>query len=174
MLPYQIAAALYTGEDPLAMGSGMPFLVPYQAFPTADGYLVVAAGNDRLWHRLCQALDRPDLADDPTLRTNPERVRQRDRLVAELELTFRSRGTAEWEAQLRSAGVPCSCLNTVGEAARHEQAAVLGMIQWPRSTELPSLGLPFRVDGVRPRRTALAPSLDAHGSSFRPEREIAS
>jgi crotonobetainyl-CoA:carnitine CoA-transferase CaiB-like acyl-CoA transferase len=74
-------AALVTGEAPQRLGSGHPSIVPYQAFPTADGDLAIAAGNDQQFQRLCEVVDRPELGTDPRFATNADRVEHREELI---------------------------------------------------------------------------------------------
>lgn len=156
-LPYQIAGYLTEGREPRRLGSALAMLVPYQAFETADGYIIVAAGNDRIWHRLCLALGRRDLASDPSLVTNPQRVERREYVVAELGRTFIDRGAIEWEELLRQAQVPCSVVRTVGEAVAHEQVRAVGILSPLGKVDVPSL--PFRIDGRRPQFRGPAPAL---------------
>lgn len=104
----QAANYLIGGQVPEPHGSGHPNIVPYQAFPTADGDLVVAVGNDSLFGAACEALERPDLAVDPRYLTNADRVTHRRQLVAELEEEFRKRSASEWLARLDKVGVPAS------------------------------------------------------------------
>lgn len=158
-LPHQITGYLSSGHEPGRWGSGMESLVPYQAFAASDGELMVAAGNDRLWQRLCDVIERPDLADDPSLARNAGRVEQRDMVVREVGREFATRSAAEWVDLLGKAGVPCGPILTVGEIAGHEQTAALGMIPEATAGEPPVAGLPFRLDGWRPRPAGPAPSL---------------
>lgn len=102
----RIAEYLATGVTPRPLGTARANLVPDQAFRTADGYLTVTAPHDRIWRRLCAAIDRPDLADDARFARVADRVRERDALVPELEAVFRARPTAEWVPLLHRAGVP--------------------------------------------------------------------
>ncbi|MPZ87735.1 MAG: CoA transferase [Nitriliruptorales bacterium] len=161
-LPYQLVGYLATGESPHRMGSGLAMLVPYQAFPTADGWLVVAAGNDTLWRRLCEAIDRPDLGGDEDLATNPRRVANRDRVVAELTKTLQEGSTEEWQRTLKGAGVPCSPVQNVSEVAAHPQTAAVDMltrVPHPDIEDFTLPGLPLNFDGWRPRPTGPPPGL---------------
>ena len=102
----RIAEYLATGVAPRPIGSGRANLVPDQAFPTADGYITVTAPHDRSWLRLCEVIQRPDLANDDRFATVADRVEQREVLVPELEEAFRARSGGEWVAALHAAGVP--------------------------------------------------------------------
>lgn len=106
---------LISGEEAPRFGNGHPNIVPYQAFRTKDGYVVVSCGNDRLYQALCQLLGREDLANDPRFTTNPQRVRNRRELVPTLQEEFLLRDTDEWLPQLRAAGIPCGPINTVSQ-----------------------------------------------------------
>lgn len=102
----RIAEYLATGETPRPLGSARANLVPDQAFRTTDGYITVTAPNDRIWRRLCAAIDRADLAADDRFATVAQRVGERETLVPELEAVFRTRAAAEWVTRLHTAGVP--------------------------------------------------------------------
>jgi len=106
---------LISGEEAPRLGNGHPNIVPYQAFHTRDGYVVVSCGNDRLYQALCQLLGREDLAKDPSFATNPQRVRNREQLVPALQEEFLRRSTEEWLPELRAAGIPCGPINTVSQ-----------------------------------------------------------
>ncbi len=106
---------LISGEEAPRLGNGHPNIVPYQAFRTRDGYVVVSCGNDRLYQELCQLLGREDLAKDPSFATNPQRVRNREQLVPALQEEFLHRSTEEWLPELRAAGIPCGPINTVSQ-----------------------------------------------------------
>jgi crotonobetainyl-CoA:carnitine CoA-transferase CaiB-like acyl-CoA transferase len=106
---------LISGEEAPRLGNGHPNIVPYQAFRTRDGYVVVSCGNDRLYQTLCQLLGREDLAIDPRFATNPQRVRNREQLVPALQEEFLHRSTEEWLPELRAAGIPCGSINSVSQ-----------------------------------------------------------
>jgi formyl-CoA transferase len=106
---------LISGEEAPRLGNGHPNIVPYQAFRTRDGYIVVSCGNDRLYQALCQLLGREDLAIDPNFATNPQRVLNREQLVPALQVEFLHRSTEEWLPELRAAGIPCGPINTVSQ-----------------------------------------------------------
>ena len=105
---YHIAGYLATGEVPGPMGSGLAAIAPYQAFPTSDGYVMVAAGNDALFSRLCTALGLDELAEDERFLTNPVRVANRDALTSLLESRTRKLSTAEMLELARAHDVPSS------------------------------------------------------------------
>src|SRR5690606_8576342 len=105
-LTNQAAGYLGAGTVPRAMGNQHPSIAPYEVFPTADRPLVIAAGNDRQFRALVDALGLPDLADDPRFADNASRVRHRDELVAALRRALARRGADEWFTILSAAGVP--------------------------------------------------------------------
>src|SRR5712671_5222011 len=101
-----ISAYLANGEIPTRHGSGIEQIVPYQAFEAADGFMMVAAGNDNLFRRLCAALDRPGLAEDKRFCSNKDRVVHRAELVPLLAAIFATRPVAHWADLLEGAGIP--------------------------------------------------------------------
>jgi len=116
-------SALVTGVEPERVGHAHAAIVPYQTFPTADGDLIVAAGNDALYRKLCAVLGRPDLADDPRFCRNADRVAHREVLVAEITEALSARGAEEWSALLTEAGVPVGKVRGVLEAIRTADAS---------------------------------------------------
>jgi len=104
---------LATGTSPERMGSRHPSIVPYQAFPTLDGYVVIAAGSPAIWERLCAALGRPDLRTDLRFLDNGKRVVNRDALEKILEPIFRAKPTADWLTLLQANDVPATPVNDV-------------------------------------------------------------
>jgi crotonobetainyl-CoA:carnitine CoA-transferase CaiB-like acyl-CoA transferase len=141
--------ALVTGEEPRRFGNAHPHIVPYQPFRAADGWVAVAAANDHLFRRLCDAIERPELAG--RFPTNRARVEARDELVAELERVFAERTAAEWAQRLESAGVPAGKIRGVLDAV--EAAAAAGhdprvTVEHPSIGALELLGSPIRIDGM--------------------------
>ena len=155
-----ISAYLANGEIPTRHGSGIEQIVPYQAFETADGFMMVAAGNDNLFRRLCAAISRPGLADEPRFRSNAERVVNRRELVPILSDLFRTAPMAVWAERLDLAGIPNSPIQTLDMVVSDPQTAALGIIQqWAGSPSLSLVGLPVSFDGVRPAFAKPAPRL---------------
>ncbi|SIS64263.1 CaiB/BaiF CoA transferase family protein [Alicyclobacillus vulcanalis] len=137
LMTYYATAYFLTGHVGERLGSAHFSLAPYQALAAADGWLVVAVGNDGLFRRLCNAIGRPELADDPRFQTNGARVRHRQQLAAELEARLAEGGVRQWEAALTEAGVPCSAVNRIDEVLHLEQLAHRGML-W--ETDYPGAG----------------------------------
>jgi len=155
-----ISAYLANGEIPTRHGSGIEQIVPYQAFETADGFMMVAAGNDNLFRRLCAAIGRPRLAEEARFRSNAERVVNRRELVPILSDIFRTAPMAVWADRLDQAGIPNSPIQTLDKVVSDAQTAALGIIQqWAGSPELSLVGLPLSFGGVRPAFAKTAPRL---------------
>ena len=157
--------ALVTGADPGRYGNAHPSIVPYQPFRAADGFLAVAAANDGLYRRLCDAVDRPELAADERYATNEARVRNRESLVAELEAVFASRPTEDWVRLLLSSGVPAGKIRGVGEALR--MAAETGVpatagVAHPTAGTVELVAPPFSFDRASLRPPEAPPLLGQH------------
>src|SRR5436853_7390634 len=112
-----------TGEIPGPMGARHPSITPFEAFHTADGHLIIAAGNDGLLVKLAHALDRAVLADDPLFKANDLRNRHQEPARAEIEGVLREATTEHWIAVLEKAGIPCGPVNDVAQAVAHAQDA---------------------------------------------------
>jgi crotonobetainyl-CoA:carnitine CoA-transferase CaiB-like acyl-CoA transferase len=152
-----ISAYLANGEIPTRHGSGVEQIVPYQAFAAADGHIMVAAGNDNLFRRLCDAIGQPGLAEDPRFRTNSDRVVNRRTLITILSDLFATQPLAAWAARLDAAGIPNGPIQTVDQVVADPQTAALGVIQQLSSISL--VGLPLSFGGARPPFAKLAPQL---------------
>ena len=154
-----------TGETPTRLGSGHPSLVPYQAYPAADGHLVIAVGNDDMWRRLCGAIDRADLAADARFTTNRDRVDHRSELNGELEAILRGDTVENWCAALKAAAVPATPIRTLDEVYRCPQTAALGMVasvDHAAVGPLEQVAFPVSYRGVRPRVRTAPPMLGQH------------
>ena len=144
------SGALVTGREPQRFGNAHPHIVPYQPFRTADGWVAVAAANDGLFRRLCEAIERPDLAE--RYPANASRVEHRDELIAELDGVFAARSADEWARLLDDAGVPAGKIRGVLDAI--EAAAAAGSdprvtVEHPAIGALQLIGSPIRTDGMR-------------------------
>jgi crotonobetainyl-CoA:carnitine CoA-transferase CaiB-like acyl-CoA transferase len=154
LLTYVAQYYLASGEVPGPAGSQHQSVVPYGAFATADGYLVIAAFTEKFWQGICRALERPDLAEDPRFVRNALRVQNRDALMPILEAEFRKRTTAEWLARLEAEGVPCGPIYTVDQVLTDPQIAARNMlvhVQHPLIGDLPVLGNPVKVADAEER-----------------------
>ena len=160
LLPYHLTGYLATGETPGRYGTAYPAIVPYQVFPTSDGELMIAVGNDRLFAALCDALELPGLAAEPSFATNPARVENREELVRLLAGRLGEESTETWLERLTAAGVPAAPVQDVAQVAEHEQTRALGILQdlGPYKT----VALPLSADGERVLHRAPAPALGVH------------
>lgn len=160
LLVYHGVAAVELDREPARQGEAHPTVHPLRTFATKDGRLAVAVGNDGLFAALVAALGRPELALDPRFQGNPARVRHRQALDALLEPLFLDRSTAEAEAALRGAGVPCGAVRRVREAL-----ADATFVRHPHPTSgrpVASLAPPLRLSGQRPVARRGPPALGAH------------
>jgi crotonobetainyl-CoA:carnitine CoA-transferase CaiB-like acyl-CoA transferase len=118
---------LVSGRPPGRQGTAHPNIVPYQAFATADGFLMLAVGNDRQYQEFCRVAGREDLATPPEYATNAARVRHRERLVPEVARTLATRPTREWLAALTDANVPCGPINDLAQVFDEPQVRHRGL-----------------------------------------------
>lgn len=167
-----LAAYLVDRKIPTRQGSGVEMIVPYQAFAAADGWLMVAAGNDNLFRRLCTVIARPELAEDPRFRTNKDRVVNRGALIGILDDIFRGAPIALWQDRLETAGIPNGPLHSVDQVVGDPQTAALGIIQQLAAGAAPDplalVGLPLSFDGVRPPFAKAAPGLGEDNAALVP------
>ncbi len=155
------SAFLNTGRDPARHGNAHATIVPYQLFESSDRPFVLAVGNDAQWRRCCEAIDRPELADDPRFATNPQRVANREALIALLQAHFRSRPAADWLERLQAAGVPAGPVNTVREVFADAQVIHEGLrveVAHPTAGTAALIGPPF-VFSAAPVEVRLPPPL---------------
>jgi CoA:oxalate CoA-transferase len=154
-----------TGEVPGPLGARHPSITPFEAFATSDGAMIIAAGNDGLFLKLCDALGRADLAAQPEYKTNDLRCRNEPALKREIEAELKTAPTAAWIERLEAAGIPCGPINTVAGALGHPQVAARNMlvtVEDPVSGKLTLAGNPLKFSAFRdPPTRAPAPELDA-------------
>jgi crotonobetainyl-CoA:carnitine CoA-transferase CaiB-like acyl-CoA transferase len=164
-IPYQLLGYLGSGEVPKPFGSGTSMIVPYGAFATADGHLMIAAPTDTLFVRLCRALGRPDLAADPRFGDNGGRVRHRDALVPALEAETARHTTAALLERLQGAEVTCAPIQRLDQVVDDPQTKASEMLAptaHPTVPDLRTVALPIRWDGARPRPRRPPPRLGEH------------
>jgi crotonobetainyl-CoA:carnitine CoA-transferase CaiB-like acyl-CoA transferase len=144
---WQSAIALATGVAPRAMGSAHPLNAPYQAFETADGWIVVGGANAKNWLRMLEAIGAPQLADDPRFRDNAGRMANLEALVTELTARFKAKPAAQWLAVLDAAGVPCGPVNDMLQALNDPQTRAREMVTTVEHATLgpvETIGLPVK------------------------------
>jgi CoA:oxalate CoA-transferase len=153
------------GQVPGRVGSGHASVVPYQAFQTGDGHVVVAVVAEKFWTGFCRAIERPDLASDPRFDSNPKRVERRGELVPELEAVFPTRTTAEWLRRMQREGVPAAPINTVDQVVSDPQVLLRQMVvdlEHPKLGTVPTLGTPIKAAEGPAFRPAPPPRLGEH------------
>ena len=166
---YHLAGYLADGTIPTGEGTRFPMVAPYQVMATRDGELLVAGGNDRLFSAICDVLGLPELVDDPRFRTNAERVKNRDELVALLEVRLRTGDSATWHDRLTAAGVPTAAVADVRDVAESPQTAALGILQpldHPRIENLTLAALPLSFDRERALHPSAPPDVGEHSAEI--------
>jgi formyl-CoA transferase len=128
ILANQAAGFLNTGKVPQRQGNSHPSLAPYQDFPTADGAMLLAIGNDGQFARFCEATDQTHWAADARFASNTLRVENRSALIPAIEAVTRTRTTAQWIALLEDKAVPCGPINSVGQAFADEQVFARNLV----------------------------------------------
>ena len=162
LVGYQLTDALRTGVAPGRFGTAFPLIAPYEVFATADGELMIAAANDGLFARLCTAIGRPELVEDPRFRTNPDRLAYRDELLPLIRERLARRTSAEWISALE--GVPVAPVQDIAQAAAHEQTRASGMLQELGGSE--TVALPLKIDRRRISHSTAAPTLGAQSAEI--------
>jgi crotonobetainyl-CoA:carnitine CoA-transferase CaiB-like acyl-CoA transferase len=162
---YHAMGYLGSGEVPQAQGSGTAMIAPYQAFPSADGYVMIGAASDALYARLTEALEVPELAHDPRFADNPSRVTRRTELVETLSARTRAHKTTDLLERLRAAGVPAAPIQSMDQVLQAPQTEASGMLvsaPHPRVPDYRSIGLPVQWNGRRPEVRRVPPRLGEH------------
>jgi formyl-CoA transferase len=143
----QIHNYFVSGTVPPRYGNAHANLVPYEVFPTADGHLILAAGNDGQWSSFCKAAGRSELAADPRFRTNPDRIRNRKELIPLVRDIMKGRTRKDWIERLDAASVPCGPINNYEEVFDDPQVRHRGLrIETPHpvSGSVPGIASPMR------------------------------
>ena len=163
---YHLVGYLADGTVPTGQGTVFPMVAPYQVFPTRDGELMIAGGNDRLFS-LFDVLAMTELDKDVRFRTNPDRVRNSEELVVLLSTRLREQDTAEWLEQLTAAGVPAAPVADVAEIVNAPQTSALEMLQAVAHPRIPALrlaALPVSFDGARAQHRSPPPLVGEHSA----------
>ena len=164
-LANQAANYLVGGMVPKRMGNAHPSIVPYQDFPTADGYMIIAVGNDGQFANCCTALDKPEWSRDERFATNPQRVKHREELIALMRGVTVTRTTSEWIALMEKAGVPCGPINTLDKVFDDPQVQARGMrieMPHPLAGEVPLVANPIRMSESPVQYHRPPPTLGEH------------
>lgn len=168
LLANQASAFLNTGLIPQRQGNSNPSLAPYQDFPTRDGAMILAIGNDGQFQRFCSAAEQPSLASDPRFATNTLRVEHREALIQAMEAVTRSRSTAEWIAMLEHRAVPCGPVNDIAQAFDDPQVKARKLaVKLPRAAgdaiaAISGVASPLRLSDTPPVLRYAPPALGQH------------
>ncbi len=141
---------LVSGEDSGRMGNAHPSIVPYQTFHASDKPLALTVGNDSQFANLCEAVGRPELAEDERFATNPDRVANREELVAVLQEELSRKTADDWVEEIRESGVPCGPVNSLAEVFSDEHVLTSGILRdvdHPAAGVLKLLASPVLIDG---------------------------
>jgi crotonobetainyl-CoA:carnitine CoA-transferase CaiB-like acyl-CoA transferase len=165
VLANQAMNCLVGGKAPQRLGNAHPNIVPYQAFATRDGYIILAVGNDGQFTKFCAVAGRPDLAKDERYATNPARVANRKELVALLEELIRTRDSHDWLAALEEVGVPCGPINDLTAVFEDPQVKARNIHQdlpHPTQGSVPTVASPIRYSGTPLVHDTAPPTLGQH------------
>jgi crotonobetainyl-CoA:carnitine CoA-transferase CaiB-like acyl-CoA transferase len=166
LLSVHFARYQASGQLPERHPTGSLGVVIFEGFQTADGQVIVAAANDRLFAKLAGELGHPEWVGDPRYVTNKDRIANKATLIAAVADILSQRTSEEWVARLEKVGVPCAPINDMSLIKTHPQTAALEMLQPVPNIDLTLVSLPLSLDGVRPRIKTRAPSLGQHNSAF--------
>lgn len=162
---FQMSHYFATGEVPRPQGSGTAMIVPYEAFPVVDGWVMIAAGSDALFVKATAALEVPELARDPRFVDNPRRVEHRVWLQEALARVTRVLTAEDLLGRLQRAGVPSARVSTMDQVATEPQTESSGMlpaVKHPRLPDYRAVALPIKWDGERPAASRVPPLLGEH------------
>jgi crotonobetainyl-CoA:carnitine CoA-transferase CaiB-like acyl-CoA transferase len=157
------------GVVPYRMGNSHPSLFPYEPLPTADGELIVIAGNDGQFAKLCEVLEIPELVDDPRFGRNQDRTANREQLRPLLVDRLKTKTKDEWFRALIAAGVPCAPINTIDDGVAFADELGLDPVVnvGDGDTAVPSVRNPITFSATPPRYELPPPGLDEHGAEIR-------
>jgi formyl-CoA transferase len=164
---------LISGAVPGRMGNAHANIVPYQAFPSSDGHVILAVGNDGQFEKFCRIANRPDLPRDPRFRSNAERVRNREILVPIITALIKTRTTHEWTTACDAAQVPCGPINTLDQVFADPQVLHRGMrtdLPHPLSGTVPQVINPIKFSETPLEYRNAPPLLGQHTARVLAER----
>jgi crotonobetainyl-CoA:carnitine CoA-transferase CaiB-like acyl-CoA transferase len=164
---------LTTGSAPVRMGNAHPNIVPYQDFPTADGAMILAVGNDSQFAKLATVAGHPGWAAAPLFATNKARVANREAFVAAFTAVSVTRTTRAWIAALEAAGVPCGPINTLADVFADPQVVARGMeirMEHAAGVSVPLVANPIRMSETPPEYRTAPPTLGQHTRTVLAER----
>lgn len=162
---YHLMGHMADGQIPGPMGSRFAMIAPYGAFPTNDGQLMIAAGSDALFGRLCAAFDLPELSGDPLYASNPSRVENRDKLFTILTAKTRQYGTQELWELMGANSVPAAPIQDMAAVVSDPQVAASGMLPAVDHPSIPNyrdVAIPVQWNNERPRTRTVPPRAGEH------------
>jgi crotonobetainyl-CoA:carnitine CoA-transferase CaiB-like acyl-CoA transferase len=162
---WQAASFFATGVSPGPGGSAHVMAAPYQAFPTADGWINIGGANQANWERIARLVDAPELISDPRFVDNTARMANRDELAALLAEHLRTRTTADWLPLLDAAGIPAGPIQSIGQMAADPQVLAREMVvdlQHPVAGATKALGLPIKLGATPGSVRRPAPTFGQH------------
>ena len=161
----QISNYFASGAVPKRWGNAHPNLTPYEVFPTADGHLILGAGNDSQWASFCSAAARPELSSDPRFRTMTDRIRNREALIPIIQGIMKTRANRDWIARLEAANVPCGPINSYEEVFEDPQVRHRGLkveMAHPLAGSIAGVASPMRMSQTPVTYEAPPPLLGQH------------
>ena len=164
LLTVHFARFQASGKLPERHPTGSLAVVIFEALDTADGQVIVAAANDRLFAKFAAEVGHPEWIEDARYRTNADRYANKAALLERVSEIMRRETSAVWIARLEKAGVPCSAIHDMRQMRAHPQTAALDMVQPVPEIELGLMSLPLSLDGERPAIRTRAPSLGEHNA----------
>lgn len=165
LLENAFARFFATGEVPQRIGTRHPLRTPFQAFPTQDGHIVLAAGEERFWQRLCQVINRPDLLGDERFKDNPSRTRNHDQLEPILKEITQTKKTAEWVALMDKSDIPCGPVNSIDQVVNDPHTAAREMItevEHSKAGRLKVINSPLKLSRTPVKIERACPELGEH------------
>lgn len=158
-----------TGKQPERHRTGNTRVVVFQAFDAADGEVVIAAANDRLFAKLARVLGHPEWADDPRFASNALRVEHKAEILPAIQAIVATRPVQDWIDRLEEAGIPCGPIQDFQQVLAQPQTGAIGILQGVPEIDLELVGLPVSFDGVRPPIRHRAPEVGEHTAQIRGE-----
>ncbi|MBI2264688.1 MAG: CoA transferase [Armatimonadetes bacterium] len=156
---------LVSGKPARRLGNAHPNITPYEVYPTSDGYVALAIGNERQWRRFCRVSDAPHLAEEPVFQTNADRVRNREKLVPLMTELMKGRTAQEWIALLRKEEIPCGPIQRVDQVLNDPQVRARGMVveaAHPTAGLIELVGSPLKLADTPPEVRLPPPTLGQH------------
>lgn len=170
MAALQTSEFFGTGQVPKRLGSAHPRNAPYKAFKASDDYFVIAAGNDKLWQKVCELVGRAELFQSPEFKTQLDRARNQEKMNTYLDPIFVQKRASEWLALFDNAGVPCAPINNYADILNDPHVEAM---QWVQTLSLPNgattqtVAFPMRFEGVDLLQVKAPPQLGEHNKEVR-------